>query len=230
MPPRVIRAADVADAALPLCVASLQEAVDSVGTATFVLSGGSTPLALYGLLAGADLDWSRIHVFWGDERFVPHDDPASNYGVARRAFLDALDIPEGNVHPWPILETAEASAEAYSDILQSLLGLDFSFTLTLLGLGSDRHTASLFPGTGTVHARGLTVASRPPAAAEPRLSLTVEALNRSRTTLFLVSGAGKQAALDDLLATPAPDSGEHPARAISATRDLFVVTDLPAPS
>ena len=179
MPPRVIRAADVAAAALPLCVASLQEAVDSVGTATFVLSGGSTPLALYRLLAGADLDWSRIHVFWGDERFVPHDDPASNYGVARRAFLDALDIPEGNVHPWPVLETPEASAEAYSDILQSLLGLDFSFTLTLLGLGSDRHTASLFPGTGAVHARGLTVASRPPAASEPRLSLTIEALNRS---------------------------------------------------
>lgn len=226
MPPKPIPSDNIAETALLMCTERLTEAVDSRATATLVLSGGSTPLALYALLARAELPWSRIHVFWGDERFVPHDHEDSNYGAARRALLDLIDIPEGNVHPWPILESAEASAEAYSDILQSTLGLDALFDVTLLGLGSDGHTASLFPGTGSLRAQGLTIASRPPGVSTPRLSLTAGALSNSRSVIFLVSGADKRPALEALLAPVQESPGEQPARAISATEELLLVTDL----
>lgn len=226
MPPTVIRSDTPAETAFGLCHERLTQALDSRGSATLVLSGGSTPRPLYGLLAESDLPWQRIHVFWGDERFVPHDHEASNYGAARRVLLDHIDIPEGNVHPWPILETAQASAEAYSDVLQSTLGPDTVFDLTLLGLGADGHTASLFPGTGVLRERGLTVASRPATTDEERLSLTAEALSNSRTVLWLVSGADKLPALRDLLAETAPSPGEYPARAISALNEQLLVTEL----
>lgn len=226
MPPKTIQSDNIAETALQLCTERLAAAVDSRGSATFVLSGGSTPLRLYALLAQADLPWTRIHVFWGDERFVPHDHADSNYGAARRALLNHIDIPEGNVHPWPILENAEASAEAYSDVLQSTLGLDALFDVTLLGLGSDGHTASLFPGTGTLRAQGLTVASRPAGAASPRLSLTASALSSSRAVIFLVSGEDKRPALESLLAPAQSGPGEQPARAIAAREELLLVTDL----
>lgn len=226
MPPKIMRSDNIAETALQLCTERLTAAVDARATATLVLSGGSTPLKLYGLLAQADLPWNRIHVFWGDERFVPHDHPDSNYGAARRALLNHIDIPEGNVHPWPILESAEASAEAYSDILQSTLGLDALFDVTLLGLGSDGHTASLFPGTGTLRAQGLTVASRPALAASPRLSLTAGALSSSRAVIFLVSGEDKRPAFESLIAPAQSGPGEQPARAIAASEELLLVTDL----
>lgn len=172
------------------------------------------------------MPWERIHLYWGDERFVPHDHADSNYGAAREALLDHIGIPAGNVHPWPILDSAEASAEAYSDVLQSTMGLGAEFDLTLLGLGADGHTASLFPGTGSLSARGLTVASRPAGASSPRLSLTAPALSNSRTVMFLVSGEEKRAALADLLAQEVTGPGEKPARAISANSELLLVSDL----
>lgn len=231
MTPKVIHADNVAETALQLCTERLQAAVDARGSATFVLSGGSTPLKLYSLLTRTELPWSRIHVFWGDERFVPHDHPDSNYGAARRALLDWIDIPEGNVHPWPILDSSTASAEAYSDVLQSTLGLDALFDVTLLGLGSDGHTASLFPGTGAVQARGLTVASSPAGVSSERLSLTAGALSSSRTVLFLVAGADKLPALRTLVASqPDGPDRDQPARAIHAREELLLVTDQPVQS
>lgn len=226
MPPRVIHSDTPAETAFGLCHERLSQALDARGTATLVLSGGSTPRPLYGLLAAADLPWHRIHVFWGDERFVPHDHEDSNYGAARRVLLDLIDIPEGNVHPWPILESAQASAEAYSDVLQSTLGPDTVFDLTLLGLGADGHTASLFPGSGVLQEQGLTVASRPASVSNERLSLTAAALSNSRTVLWLVSGADKLQALRDLLAERAPSQAEYPARAISALDEHLLVTEL----
>jgi len=226
MPPKMITTDNVAATALQICVQRLSTASEERGSATFVLSGGSTPLKLYGLLAESGLPWERIHLFWGDERFVPHDHADSNYGAARRAMLDGIGIPEGNVHPWPILDTPEASAEAYSDVLQSTLGLDAEFDVTLLGLGADGHTASLFPGTGVMRARGLTVASRPAGASSPRLSLTATALSNSRTVLFLVSGEEKRDALGALMSESQDSPGEQPARAISATQELLLLTDL----
>ncbi len=227
MPPQVIHSDNIAVTAFGLCHERLTQALESRGTASMVLSGGSTPQPLYALLADSDLPWHKIHLFWGDERFVPHDDSDSNYGSARRALIDLIDIPEGNVHPWPILDSARASAEAYSDILQSTVGPDTVFDLTLLGLGGDGHTASLFPGTGVLAQPGLTVASRPATVSNERLSLTAAALSNSRTVLWLVSGADKSRALADLLADSAPAHGEYPARAISALDEHLLVTDLP---
>lgn len=226
MTPKAIHSDNVAGAALQICVQRLQSACSDRGSATLVLSGGTTPIKLYRLLVDADLSWHRIHVFWGDERFVPFDHADSNYGAARRALLDHVEIPEGNVHPWPVLDSPEASAEAYSDVLQSTLGLNAVFDLTLLGLGADGHTASLFPGTGALSAQGLTVASRPTGSSSPRLSLTASALSSSRTVMFLVSGDEKRGALADLLAPAQESPGEQPARAITALEELLVLTDL----
>jgi 6-phosphogluconolactonase len=200
-------------------------AVQARGRCLLVLSGGSTPLALYRLLAREPgLPWEDITLFWGDERFVPPEHPSSNAGAALDALVNQVPIPRGQVHPWPILADPEASAAAYARLLVEIAGEEPTFDVTLLGLGSDCHTASLFPGTGAIHAGGLTVASRPAVATEPRLSLTPSALSRSRTVLFLVSGGEKRLALADLLATEG-DPERCPARAIGALDRLLVVTD-----
>ncbi len=216
---------DLAGRALELVSARLLAAVERSGSATLVLSGGSTPLELYRQLAASSLPWDRIHLFWGDERFVPHDHEDSNYGAAREAFLDGLAIPAGNVHQWPILDTAAASAEAYSDVLQNVLGAEPIFDVTLLGIGTDGHTASLFPGTGAALADGLTVASSPPGVAQQRLSLTLPLLSASRCVMFLVSGQDKRGVLAGLVEGGAEDPDLEPARAVTAADELLVVTD-----
>jgi 6-phosphogluconolactonase len=225
MIPTVINSEDLTQTAFDLTLQHLRMALAERDRAAFVLSGGSTPLRLYERLRSADLSWERIHLFWGDERFVAPDHEDSNYGAAQRVLLSGIDIPAANVHPWPILDTPEASAAAYSDVLHGILGAEPEFDLTLLGLGADCHTASLFPGTDVLQAEGLTVSSWPPASVGPRLSLTAAALSSSRTAMFLVSGSDKAEALSRLLdANVSPE--QCPARAVSALDELLLVTDL----
>lgn len=175
------------------------------------LSGGSTPQRLYALLAGPDfrdrLPWERIDWFFGDDRAVPHDDPLSNVRMAREAFGDA--IPEARFHPIPTEAGAEAGAHAYAAVLRGFYGSDHLdpkrplFDLVLLGLGSDGHTASLFPGKPAVAEREAWVVAVPEAGMEPfipRVSLSFPALASSRSTLFLVNGAGKRDPLSRLAA------------------------------
>src|SRR5690625_6930933 len=118
MPPTIVRSDNIAATALDLVRERLLQALDERGSATLVLSGGSTPVPLYRLLADSDLTWERIHLFWGDERLVPHDHEESNHGAARPELIDQLDSPAGDVHPWPILARPEASPDAYSDSVQ----------------------------------------------------------------------------------------------------------------
>lgn len=204
----------------------MRRAVEDRGRFAVALSGGSTPLPLFRALARrVDLPWDRAEVIWGDERFVPPEHPDSNARAAREAFLDALPLPPGRVHPWPILDTPEASARRYADLLEARLGADGGVDLCLLGLGGDGHTASLFPGTGAARATGWTVVSRPASQPTPRLSLTAEAIGRSRVVAFLVAGEEKRAALEASLAG-SDQVDRHPARAIAARERLLVVTDL----
>lgn len=163
---------------------------------SLVLSGGNTPRALYRLLADAyqtRVDWRRVHLFWGDERYVPHDDPASNFRMARETLIDPLGIPPENVHPMPTnAPSPDEAARLYEQELRAFFGQSTRFDLILLGMGADGHTASLFPGTPALkeHRRWVTVGEAP---VEPRvrLTLTLPVLNAARVVYFLVTGADK---------------------------------------
>jgi 6-phosphogluconolactonase len=225
-----ISTADPSEWALELVTEVIRASVAERGRCLLSLSGGRTPQRLYLRLARMpELPWSAVHVYWGDERFVPPEHAASNAGAARSILLDHVAIPPEQIHPWPILSTPQNSARAYAQLLTETAGDPPRFDLTLLGLGADCHTASLFPGSGALAAPGLTVASRPASASEPRLSLTAAALSGSRTVLFIVMGEEKRDALARLLVGQA-DPEECPARAVSALERLLLVTDQPLPA
>ena len=131
---------------------TISESVRGAGRCSLVLSGGNTPRSLYGLLASEFRDqipWAHVHVFWGDERYVAPDDPDSNYRMAKETLLDHVPCPAGNVHPMPThFPSADAAARDYENTLRNYFGTDWPhFDLSLLGLGEEGHTASLFPGS-----------------------------------------------------------------------------------
>ena len=170
------------------------------------ISGGSTPRRLFELLAEepwrSRFPWQRVHWFWVDERFVPPDDAASNYRMAREVFLSRVPVAAGQIHPMPTVGLApDAAAQRYEDELKAFYGgatLDPArplFAAILLGLGEDGHTGSLVPGHPALAERRRWVALVQGARPEPRITLTVPALGSSRSTAVLVSGAGKRPAL-----------------------------------
>ncbi len=170
------------------------------------LSGGSTPRRLYRILAEPPyreaFPWSRTHLFWGDERFVPHDDSRSNYRMVRDALLSRVPIPPSNIHPVPTDPVSpQAAASAYEHILKSFYDADRLspnlplFDVTLLGLGQDGHTASLFPGTEALTERERWAVAVVGAKSEARITLTYPALESSRHVAFLVEGKEKQSIL-----------------------------------
>lgn len=201
-------AATLADAVAELIVARVAAAT---GRFSLNLSGGSTPKRLYERLAAPDMrariDWTKLELFWGDERFVPADHPDSNYGMTRTALLDHVPIPSAQIHRVPTdAASPEACAAAYAHTLQVAYGartLDPDrrlFDMTLLGLGPDGHTASLFPNTAALREKVAWVTSISGVKAEPRISMTYPVLEASRIILFLVAGADKHAILTQVLA------------------------------
>ncbi len=167
------------------------------------LSGGSTPRRLYECLAdpaiASRFPWKRAHWFWGDERFVPHDDPDSNYLMAREALLSRVPIPPENIHAIPTVGLSPVEAAvAYeatlkrfhqSHILASTRPL---FDVTLLGIGEDGHTASLFPEQPALQEKRRWVVAVIGAKSEARITLTYSALNSSRDLAFLATGEEKR--------------------------------------
>ncbi len=196
--------------ALPGQVADwlLALATASTGTFTICLSGGTTPRRLYEQLATRNnFPWQRTHLFWGDERFVPHDDALSNYRMVNEALLAKIPIPALNIHPIPTTGLSpDAAASAYERALKSFYGsnqLDPArplFDVTFLGLGEDGHTASLFPQTAVLAERNLWAAAVIGAKAEPRITLTYPTLESSRHAAFLVQGQDKRGILQRLRA------------------------------
>ena len=133
-------------------VRTVNVAVRSTGRCSLVLSGGSTPRTLYGLLASRfreQILWTHVHLFWGDERYVPPGDAHSNYRMARETLLDHVPCPAANVHPMPThFSDPDAAARDYEETLRIYFsGGRSEFDLLLLGLGPEGHTASLFPGS-----------------------------------------------------------------------------------
>ncbi len=191
----------LAEGAARRIVSILDMVLDARPRASFVLTGGSTPADTYRHLADRlhdAIDWKRVDLFWGDERFVPHDHEDSNYRMAAETLLEGIR-PAG-VFPIPTKhESPGAAAEAYERILHDYFGSEEpAFDLTLLGMGADGHVASLFPGAPELEERQrLVVASTAPdyLAVRDRISLTFRALNASRSVLFLVSGTKKRDAV-----------------------------------
>jgi len=182
-------------------ISALAQASDR--TFAICLSGGSTPQRLYERLAApavaSRFPWNRAHWFWGDERFVPHDHPDSNYRMVREALLSRAPIPPDNIHAVPTEGLSpEEAAGAYEKTLKHFYGADTLapdrplFDVTLLGIGDDGHTASLFPGQPTLQETRRWTAAVVGAKAEARITLTYPALDSSRDVAFLATGAGKR--------------------------------------
>lgn len=178
---------------------------------TVALSGGSTPKALYSLLASETFQrlvpWPKVHFFWGDERCVPPDHPESNYAMARTAMLQKVPVPEENVHRVPTERgDARKVAAEYERILKTFFGLDKDeqprFDLVLLGLGEDGHTASLFPATAALQEVGTVTENEIEKSGIPRITLTVAAINRAAHIAFLVAGPSKASVLKKVLEGP----------------------------
>ncbi|MEW5828881.1 MAG: 6-phosphogluconolactonase [Chloroflexota bacterium] len=207
--------------AAELFVEVAQQAVAERGRFLVALSGGSTPNGLYRLLADVPyrsrVDWSRTHVFWGDERCVPPDDPGSNYGQAHTALLAHVPVLVGNVQRIEGEIGLQMVISGYTQILKNYAepGRDWPrFDLILLGLGEDGHTASLFPGSPVeADSPVLAVTAQYQGRPAHRVTMTPPVINDARHVIFLVTGANKAVTLSRVL-SDLKVLGELPAQRI----------------
>ena len=194
--------------------AAITAAIAARGRALIVLTGGGTGIGLLKRLRNHPLDWAQVHLFWGDERYVPHDDDDRNDKQARAALLDHVAVPAGNVHPMPASDgefgsDLDAAARAYADMLAALTESDSptpDFDVHLLGMGDEGHINSLFPHTPAVREThrmvvGVDDSPKPPPR---RITLTLPAVRRSREVWLVVSGEAKADAVAAALAGADP--------------------------
>jgi 6-phosphogluconolactonase len=206
---------------------TINDAVRSAGRCSLVLSGGNTPRTLYGLLASRcreQIPWARVHVFWGDERYVPPDHPQSNYRMAKETLLDYVPCPNANVHPMPThFSDPDAAARDYEATLRSYFsGKPSAFDLVLLGLGPEGHTASLFPGSSALaESTRWVLPVTAPADPPSRLTLTFPVLNQAAKAYFLVTGSNKAPALHHIL-TGITDPNSFPAAGVRLASGALV--------
>jgi 6-phosphogluconolactonase len=208
-------------------------AIADHGVFTVALSGGSTPKQYFaGLAAASGIDWQHTYVFWGDERYVPHDHPDSNYKMAKESLLDHVSIPQSQIFPMPTSSADPAEdATIYTTQLKQVFHSQWpQFDLNLLGIGEDGHTASLFPGTAALQVQDqwVTVGEK---SGSPRLTLTLPAINHSRQTLFLVAGANKAEILRQVLTTDPhlPSQWVQPTGRLLWFLDAAAAAKLPLP-
>ncbi len=166
---------------------------------SFVLSGGQTPRVIYTLLGSEyskQLDWTKVHLFWGDERDVIKTHPDSNYGMAKTALLDKISIPESNVHRIGTEEDLMLAAQQCEDDIKEFFSLadgEFpKFDLILLGVGDDGHTASLFPDTDAIHEKNFLVMDNfVKKLGKHRVTFTFPTINNANNVMFIASGPTK---------------------------------------
>ncbi|HEY9283581.1 MAG TPA: 6-phosphogluconolactonase [Pyrinomonadaceae bacterium] len=210
-----------------------EKAISERGRFSVALAGGSTPRRVYEILAGDDgpgrlIDWTKVHVFFGDERTVPPDHADSNFGMAHGALLSRVALPAENVHRMIGEGDAVANARLYEDELRSFFGDDAdwpAFDLVMLGMGDDGHTASLFPATAALEERRAWVAANWVEKFDTfRITLTAPAINHAARVLFTVTGAGKAARLKEVV-EGARDAARLPSQLIEprgGSLDWFV--------
>ncbi|BBX70510.1 6-phosphogluconolactonase [Mycolicibacterium psychrotolerans] len=195
-------------------VGAITAAIAARGQASVVLTGGGTGIGLLKRVGerSGEIDWSKVHVYWGDERFVPADDDERNEKQAREALLDHIDIPEVNVHTMAASDgefgdDLEAAAAGYEQLLnETFAEITTEFDVHLLGMGPEGHVNSLFPDTDAVRETerivvGVTDSPKPP---PQRTTLTLPAIQRSREVWLVVSGDGKADAVAAALGGAAP--------------------------
>jgi len=226
-----VDAADLATAVAGELIARLEAAQARGEEPQIGLTGGSIAEEVHSELArmgaGSEVDWGRVVLWWGDERFVAPDSPDRNAGRARAAFADRLAFDPAKVHEVPSTadsSSVEDAAAAYSAQLREHGG--GSFEVLMLGVGPDGHVASLFPGSPQLDADdqvavGVTASPKPP---PERVSLTFGALNRSRSVWFLVSGEGKAGAVARAL-SPGTDRHEIPAAGVTGEAETIWFLD-----
>ncbi|MDF7674297.1 6-phosphogluconolactonase [Acetobacteraceae bacterium ESL0697] len=196
------------------------------------LSGGSTPRQLFEILAqpsaAKEIDWSRVEIFYGDERHVPYDNPDSNHKMAMETLLSKVPLPPAQIHPIPVSGKVEDDAASYQETLQKAYGSDVLlpgkplFELVMLGLGADGHTASLFPGQDVLNDQKDWVGvARPDTVPHERITLTYPAIASSRLIVFLVTGDSKVWMLRRLMA------GDEtiPSGRITSEGDIVILAD-----
>jgi len=202
---------------------SAADAIGKRGLFHVALSGGSTPRALYRRLTKAPhrgaVAWESVRFFFGDERCVPPDSERSNFRMAREELFDPLRIPPRRIFRMRGEDAPRRAAGAYERSLRAHVpGRPPRLDLVLLGLGGDGHTASLFPGTPALaESKRLVVENFMPGSKEPRITLTLRAINAARRVIFLVSGDGKAAVVAGVLQKRGrrkdlPAAGVNPSR------------------
>lgn len=212
-----------------------QTAVTERGGFYVALAGGTTPRAAYELLAtepyATRIPWKDVFIYFGDERCVGPDDSESNYGMAKRAFLDAVNIPSHNIHRMHGEDDPRHAADAYAQILNEDLGAFPRFDLIMLGMGPDGHTASLFPGSHPDAGDGAIVAAPYVEKFQAhRITLTPRTINNAREVLISTEGPGKAPVLAAVLKGPRnPDV--YPVQIVRPTDGrLFWMVDAAAAS
>ncbi|BAZ41771.1 6-phosphogluconolactonase [Calothrix sp. NIES-4101] len=211
-----------------IILANIESAIKERGMFTIALSGGSTPKPLYEAIATQNLPWDKIHIFWGDERYVPPNHPDSNEKMARQAWLDKVNIPAANIHAMPTLDGNPAvSAAKHEQELQAFFQVkpgEFpALDVVLLGMGDDAHTASLFPHTAALQVTDklVTVGNKDDSQ---RLTFTSPFINAARCVMFVVAGANKRPALAQVFA-PVADDFTYPSRLIQPQGELWWLLD-----
>lgn len=229
---QVIPGKALAKAAAMRFAAAAEQAVVERGRFQVALSGGSTPRALFALLArppyATQLPWAQTEIYWGDERLVPPDDAESNYGQARRLLLDHVPVPPEQVHRIRGELPAAEAAAAYSAVLRRNAARGRAWPrldLALMGLGADAHTASLFPGSPPATDPVIAVTADYQGRPAARITLTPLVFNDARLLLFLVAGADKAPAVTAVLQGP-PDPFNLPAQRLNnAPGDMIWLVD-----
>ena len=199
----------LAAAAAELFAAAVSAAVAARGVARVAVSGGTTPKGMFALLADrsapyfARVPWDGLHLFWVDERCVPPTDDESNYKMTNEAMLAKVPLPAAQIHRMEGELDPEDAAARYEATVRAEFGLDRSgnpvFDLVLLGMGGDGHTASLFPHTAALFELGrIAVANSVPQMGVWRITLTWPTINRAREVAFLIEGAEKAQAVQDV--------------------------------
>jgi 6-phosphogluconolactonase len=210
-----------------------EKAIEGRGRFAVVLAGGSTPETTYGILARDyidQIDWSKVYVFFGDERSVPPHHEDSNLKMASEVLLD--HVPVGNVHRIRGELPPEEAAQAYEEELRTFFRTEDvpRFDLILLGVGADGHTASLFPETPALEVHDRWVVANPvPGLDTTRITLTVPVINAARAVIFLVAGENKAEALRKILEGDA-DPRVYPAKLVQPSRGRKWMVDQSAAS
>ncbi len=236
----------VAMAAAQLFSDAVSQTVSTRGGARVAISGGSTPKAMFALLAdpsqpfAESIPWTKLHLYWVDERCVPPTDAESNYGMTKAALLSKVPLPEEQVHRMEGEFDPEEAANRYETVLRNSMKLEGAespaFDLLLLGMGDDGHTASLFPHTAALEEiTRLVVANHVPQKDTWRITLTAPVINQARQVCFLIEGAAKTKVLAEVLTGPR-DPERLPSQLIRPVSgslrfllDEVAAADLPAP-